>query len=308
MEKLYEKVVLGIIVYKNKYVFHLRKKEPYKEMIGLVGGKVEKEETTDESIIREVFEETGLKCKKISLLGIVKDNFLNNKKIKINYLFVYLIDAVGEIKEKKDEGEIVVFSKEKQIEKMKAKFIPTDYLIFEKYKKSQLHYLETMIKIDEKNKSINFSYKDFFNKKKCVIIGSFRKHINLVNYIVNLFKKNQIEVLSPETCNVINPDDNFVLFDYDPPILNEGEIQTIVLKKMHIVDFVYLINPEGYLGKSAAFEIGYAFANNLKVFSFEKISKEMHKHFVSGVFSPEEIVDNYDEILGLYNFRRSKTI
>lgn len=58
-----------------------------------------------------------------------------------------------------------------------------------------------------------------------------------------------IYTLSPEEGLVINPNDEFVLFDYDPPILNEGEIQTIVLKKMHIADFVYLVNPEGYLGK-----------------------------------------------------------
>jgi len=188
MKKKYEKVVLSIIIYKNRYLFHLRKKNPYKEMIGLVGGKVEKEETTDEAIIREVFEETGLKCKKISLLGVVKDNFFNKKEIKINYLFVYLIDAFGEIKEKKDEGNIVIFPKEKEIEKMKAKFIPIDYFIFEKYKKSQLHYFETMTEINEKNKLINFSNKNFFNKK-CVIIGSFRKHINLVNNIIIFFKK-----------------------------------------------------------------------------------------------------------------------
>ncbi len=54
-------------------------------------------------------------------------------------------------------------------------------------------------------------------------------------------------------------------------------------------DFVFLINPDGYLGKSAAFEIGYAFANSIKVFALNKI-KEMHQHFIYEIASPEQII------------------
>jgi len=74
---------------------------------------------------------------------------------------------------------------------------------------------------------------------------------------------------------------------------------------MRIADFIHLINPGGYLGKSAAFEIGYAFAHSFKIFSFEKIINEMHKEFITDVLSPEEIIDNYKKILTSPNFRKS---
>jgi ADP-ribose pyrophosphatase YjhB (NUDIX family) len=296
-----QKVALAIILHKTKgFLFQIRKNPPYKGMIGLIGGKIESNESADEAIIREVKEETGLEAKKIKFQGVVKDYFIEKSKTIVNYLFIYTIESFGEIKENKKEGKIISLSNLKEIEKYKDKFIPSDFYIFMKCKNKCLHYHELMTKIKD-NKFI-FSERKF-KTKKCVLIGSFRKHIDMVNKISQCFLDKNIEILSPKNCNIINPGSEFVLFDYDPPILNEGEIQTIVFKKMHIADLVYLINPEGYLGKSAAMEIGYAFANNIKVYSLNKIS-DMHHHFITDVCSPEELVKNWDEIIKKPNCRK----
>ena len=52
----------------NKYLFVQQAKEPYKGKWGLPGGHVELQESIENSIKREVFEETGYE---ISLLGII---------------------------------------------------------------------------------------------------------------------------------------------------------------------------------------------------------------------------------------------
>jgi len=82
----------------NKYLMlHRNKKEKdlnKGKWIG-VGGKFEKNETPEECVIREVFEETGLTLKKYTYKGLV--TFVNTK-YETEYIFVYTAtDFSGEI-------------------------------------------------------------------------------------------------------------------------------------------------------------------------------------------------------------------
>ncbi len=126
----------------------------------------------------------------------------------------------------------------------------------------------------------------------CVLISSFRKHLQEMQSTIDELHSHGIRVLSPKDGKVLNPQDEFVILDYDPDYLTDGEIQTLVLKKMEISEFTYLVNPNGYLGKSAAFEIGYAAARGLKLFAAEPI-EDMHGEFISGVKSVREIVHEF---------------
>jgi len=51
-------------------------------------------------------------------------------------------------------------------------------------------------------------------------------------------------------------------------------------KKINQSDFVYLYNPDGQIGNSCAFEIGYALAKGKKIFSFAKIKDKGISGFV----------------------------
>lgn len=133
------------------------------------------------------------------------------------------------------------------------------------------------------------------NKRKknhqyqCLIIGSFRKHYREILKIIDIFHSVGIKNLSPKKSFIINPDDEFVLFNYDPKNRSKKEIEDAVLKKIHKVDFVYLANFNGYIGPSASFEIGYCHAHGIKVFALQS-SEELCMEYIDDIKSPEEVV------------------
>lgn len=77
----------------NNFMLLKRLKEPNKDTYTPVGGKIEPYETPEEGVIRETFEETGIRVDKVKFCGIltetspVKYNWLN-------YVYVADIDAV----------------------------------------------------------------------------------------------------------------------------------------------------------------------------------------------------------------------
>lgn len=60
----------AIIVTRGNIVFIKRKNEPFKGMFALPGGFVDIGETTEEAVIRESMEETGLSIEIVKLLGV----------------------------------------------------------------------------------------------------------------------------------------------------------------------------------------------------------------------------------------------
>jgi 8-oxo-dGTP diphosphatase len=63
----------GIIKKDNKIVLIRRKFEPFKNYWALPGGFVEYNEKTENAVIREIFEETGLKTRIKKLIGVYSD-------------------------------------------------------------------------------------------------------------------------------------------------------------------------------------------------------------------------------------------
>ena len=63
-----------ILVYdenKEKILMCKRKKNPYKGLLNLVGGKVEKGETSEHAAYRELYEESGISSKDIVLTHLM---------------------------------------------------------------------------------------------------------------------------------------------------------------------------------------------------------------------------------------------
>jgi len=125
---------------------------------------------------------------------------------------------------------------------------------------------------------------------KSLIIGSFRKHYEPMTDVIRLFHESGIEVLSPKEAKILNPDDEFVVFDYDPPHLTDKELEDLVFEKMHKSHFIYLVNLGGYIGLSAAFEVGYCAAHGIDVYAMEP-SEELCAKYIKAVISPEEMIE-----------------
>lgn len=123
-----------------------------------------------------------------------------------------------------------------------------------------------------------------------LIIGSFRRHYEPMTGVIQYFHEQGIEVLSPKEAKILNPEDEFVIFDYDPPYLSRKELEDLVLEKMHRSHFVYLVNPGGYVGLSTSFEVGYCAAHGIDVFAMEP-SGELCMHYVKDIKSPEEMAE-----------------
>ncbi len=76
-----------IVVYntqEDKILMCLRKKDPYKGLYNLVGGKIEKDETGLESAYRELEEESGITKDDITLTHLMTCNYqMSNNELQV---------------------------------------------------------------------------------------------------------------------------------------------------------------------------------------------------------------------------------
>lgn len=61
---------------------------------------------------------------------------------------------------------------------------------------------------------------------------------------------------SPPISRIIDPQQDYVRFLTDPPEATDLEIQAETLKKIFSSDFVYVVDPGGYIGQMTAYELG----------------------------------------------------
>ncbi len=122
------KAVKAIIYFKNKYLLQLRDKKKniyYPNFWGLFGGTVEKKETSNNAITREIFEETNLKVIQKKFLLKSKFNFYNSEEIFETTFFecktIKLLETI-----KINEGQKFNFFSINQLKSLKI--IPYDLL------------------------------------------------------------------------------------------------------------------------------------------------------------------------------------
>lgn len=94
-----------IVVYdqnEQKLLMCKRKKEPYKDMLNFVGGKIEPGETDEEAAYRELFEETGISSDNIVLTHIM--NFIYH--LSENELDVYAGKLKASVSLREEENKL----------------------------------------------------------------------------------------------------------------------------------------------------------------------------------------------------------
>ncbi len=103
-----------------------------------------------------------------------------------------------------------------------------------------------------------------------VISGSYRRHLNELYGLKQDLEKLGIVVLSPVGSFALNPNEEFILLDADP-IQDKRLLQDSIFAKIRSSSFLILANFQGYIGKAAMMEVGYALAFGLQILSVEPV-------------------------------------
>src|SRR5690349_18099419 len=88
------------------------------------------------------------------------------------------------------------------------------------------------------------------------LIGSFRQHYADIRETARIFTAAGMTVKSPPISTIIDPERDYVRFEADPPEATDLEIQARTFKNLFTSDFVYIVDPGGYIGQLTAYELG----------------------------------------------------
>jgi hypothetical protein len=130
-----------------------------------------------------------------------------------------------------------------------------------------------------------------------VISGSYRKHFREMVELKGFLEKERIQVLAPVSTGVVNPGEEFILLD-DDPIHDPRTLQDSILAKIRASSFLVLANVDGYIGKAATFEMGYAVSQRIQILTIAPVEDPN----LAGYCRPiEQVFPNW----GLSNSRRT---
>lgn len=99
----------GVLIKDQSILLVQRKYEPFQGTWALPGGFVEYGERTEDAVVREVLEETGLKTTVRSLVGVYSDPKRDPRGHTVTV--VYLLDLVGGVLVAGDDAQYVRFFK-----------------------------------------------------------------------------------------------------------------------------------------------------------------------------------------------------
>jgi mutator protein MutT len=124
-------IAVGAIIHNSNILLIKRKKDPFKDIWGMPGGKMDFGENPEITVIREIKEETGLNCENLGLRCVVSEIiYNNNEKTAHNLLYIYLLKPKSFELHKSDEGDLSWFDMN-LLEK--ESIIPSDMLMIKEF-------------------------------------------------------------------------------------------------------------------------------------------------------------------------------
>jgi hypothetical protein len=123
---------------------------------------------------------------------------------------------------------------------------------------------------------------------KIAVIGSFKQHYEPVRIAIGAFRAAGLVVTSPLGADVVKPGIDFVRFTSDDPRCDDATVQTIALHRILGADVVYVVAPEGYVGRTTCYEIGRAVQARKPIFFSERPADLPVRIPDSHVLSPAE--------------------
>lgn len=133
------------------------------------------------------------------------------------------------------------------------------------------------------------------NNIATVISGSYRRHLRGMYALKRVLEQKGIHVLSPVGDGAINPGEEFVLLDADP-IHDHRTLQDSVFAKIRRSSFLVGFNSDGYLGKAALLEFGYAISIGIPILTLEPVEDPNilpYTRLLSDVIGYFELEDGY---------------
>lgn len=128
---------------------------------------------------------------------------------------------------------------------------------------------------------------------RCVIHGSFGKHFPEIQRVARLFQSVGIKVLAPKLEDLSSEINGFALFEdeisKDPRLVELEYLHN--LKQLGEAGFSYFVNPQGYIGKSASYELGIAQLTNIRCFYMEPLDDHPAYVHKNAIWSPENLVE-----------------
>lgn len=101
---------------------------------------------------------------------------------------------------------------------------------------------------------------------KATVSGSFHRHMDAITSAVYELAAHSVRVLSPSDPRVVAAHGEF-LFVASDPVRSVRLVQDRHLESIRSADFLWLVCPDGYVGQSAAMEIGFAAGANVPIFA-----------------------------------------
>lgn len=117
------------------------------------------------------------------------------------------------------------------------------------------------------------------------ISGSYQRHLDQVDEAIRQFTELGAEVLSPPSGEAELKRRGFTKLRGDPsetPMLTEHR-HLDAISRSHLL---WLVVPDGKIGRSTSLELGFALANHVPVFSMHKVSDATLRLFVRQVSGP----------------------
>ena len=151
-------IVISALIKDNKILLLERIKGDYIGLLGLPGGKIEKNERVSDAAVGEILEESGIKSEFKNHLGFVSEHLIEGDNILQHFLLhVCELEPKHTKIKNESEGKLEWFELD-YLDKMKEKIIPSDYLIIEKIIKNKngSYYNCIMEKIGNKYELVKF--------------------------------------------------------------------------------------------------------------------------------------------------------
>ncbi len=122
-----------------------------------------------------------------------------------------------------------------------------------------------------------------------VVSGSFHRHMEKITAAVHEFAAQSVRILSPADPRVVAYQGEF-LFVASDPIRSVRLVQDRHLDCIRAASFLWLVCPDGYVGVSAAMEIGAARDAGVPIFGTRAPSDLTMREYVTVVPTPSEAV------------------
>ena len=124
---------------------------------------------------------------------------------------------------------------------------------------------------------------------RATVSGSFHRHMPAIYAAVGELRAARVDVLSPSDPRVVDHLREFLFVASDRTRLKK-QVQQRHFEAISNSDFLWLVCPDGYVGVSAAMEIGWAVRSGVPVYSSMKPNDVTAEDFVTYVPSVQEAI------------------